>query len=252
MNDPLRVTCKRPLGNRLMTLGVLSAVIVLGWVVGTASAAHDPAVVQSSCRAGSKPAVIAGNFKCLKAGVACRSRYQNVYRKYSFHCVDGRLRKGKGTTPPTGGGSSDPPYVPPYVPPAPLFQAGHYKGQTSQNETFEFDVTTDSLGVRGLRTGQINLGCTPPAHMQNYGFDFGSYTIPLVSDGSFSFDQRYDGSVSFADGTIRPSQNEAIITGHLSGAVAVGSLLVHTVFSNSGTVWDCGSGLQTWTATRTG
>jgi hypothetical protein len=123
-----------------------------------------------------------------------------------------------------------------------VFQAGHYKGQTSQNENFEFDVVSDVYsGVRGLKTGQINLGCTPPAH-----------TIPLASDGSFSYDQKYQSSISFEDGTTRPTQDEAIITGHISGAVAVGSLLLHTIFANAGTGWDCGSGLQTWTATKIG
>lgn len=213
-------------------------------MVGAATAAHDPAGVASSCRAGSKPAVIAGNFRCLKAGVGCKSRYQKTYRKYSFHCVDGRLRKGKGIPLPTGGGSSEPPYVPP----PPVFQTGHYKGQTSQSENFEFDV--DFSGVRGLKTGQVNLGCTPPQHLWMYGYDFGAYSIPLATEGSFSYDQKYQSSLTFTDGTLAPTQNEVIITGHISGAVAVGNLQLHTVYAKSGTVWDCGSGLQTWTATR--
>ena len=74
--------------------------------------------------------------------------------------------------------------------------------------------------------------------------------IPLMSDGSFNYDAHYQGSISFDDGTSRPTQDEAIITGHLSGAVAVGSLLLHTTFAYNGSGWDCGSGLQTWTATR--
>ena len=233
---------------RRTVLGVCSIAVVLTWTVGSAVASHDPASVTASCRPGSKAAIVAGNFKCLKAGVACKSRYQVTYRKYGFHCVDGRLRKGKGA-PPSGGGASDPP---PYVPPPPVFQAGHYKGQTSQNENFEFDVTSDVLsGVRGLKTGQVNLGCTPPGHVWINGYDFGAYSIPLVADGGFSFDERYDGSIVFPDGT-RPTQNELIITGHIAGAVAIGNLQLHTVFSDSGTVWDCGSGLQTWTATRVG
>ena len=237
---------------RRAAVGVFSAAIVLVCAVGSAAASHYPASMTASCRAGSKPAVVAGNFKCLKAGVACKSRYQATYRKYGFHCLDGRLRKGKGVKPPAGGGASDPPYVPP-PPAAPVFQAGHYKGQTSQNENFEFDVTSDAYsGVRGLRTGQINLGCTPPAHLWGAGFDFGAYTIPLVADGSFSFDQRYDSTILFGDSTVRPTQNELILSGHISGAVAIGNLQLHTVFSDSGTVWDCGSGLQTWTATRVG
>jgi hypothetical protein len=130
-----------------------------------------------------------------------------------------------------------------------VFQTGHYKGQTSQSENFEFDV--DFSGVRGLKTGQVNLGCTPPQHLWMYGYDFGAYSIPLATDGSFSYDQKYQSSLTFTDGTFAPTQNELTITGHISGAVALGNLQLHTVYAKSGTVWDCGSGLQTWTATRT-
>lgn len=175
-------------------------------------------------------------------------RYQQAYRKYGFHCAGGRLRKGKGTT--AGAGSSEPPYTPP---PPPLFQPGHYKGQTSQNENFEFDVTADSLGVQGLKTGQINLGCDPPAHLWNYGFNFGSYVTPIAADASFTIDYGYQSWIDFGDSYGQsPTSDHLSIMGHLTGSIAVGNLQLRTIFTHAGTPYSCGSGLQTWTATRIG
>src|SRR5262245_19266768 len=39
-----------------------------------------------------KPAVIGGNFKCLRVGQQCAARYQGAYRKYGFHCTKSRLQ----------------------------------------------------------------------------------------------------------------------------------------------------------------
>ena len=43
MNDALLAPCKHLFSKRPIALALFSAVIVLGWVVGTATAAHDPA-----------------------------------------------------------------------------------------------------------------------------------------------------------------------------------------------------------------
>lgn len=43
MNDALFAPCMHLFSKRPIALALFSAVIVLGWVVGTATAAHDPA-----------------------------------------------------------------------------------------------------------------------------------------------------------------------------------------------------------------
>jgi hypothetical protein len=197
--------------------------------------------VASACRSGSKPAVIGGKFKCLKVGQRCQKRYEKQYRKYGFRCVSGRLRKYVTSPPP----APTPPPAP-QPPPPPPGQPGHYKGLTSQNEDFEFDVTSDGRGVRGLITGQINQGCTPGGSLYGGNQNFGSYVIPIASDGSFTFDQTFQTSVD-----VYPATAHLRISGHLAGAVGVGNLRMTTTFTYSGTPYSCESGLLTWTATRT-
>jgi len=203
----------------------------------------------ASCRSGSKPAIIAGNFKCLRVGDRCRVSYQASYRKYGFRCVAGHLRKrsaGGGThesTPPPVA----PPVTPPVAPPPPPGIPGHYKGLTSQSEDLEFDVTSDGRGVIGFKTGQINQGCTPPAHIYGGYLNFGTYTMPLRADGSFSLTYTEQATVGS-----NPATGTVSVSGHLNGSVAIGNVERKTAFTENGTSYSCGSGLQTWTATRTG
>jgi hypothetical protein len=39
--------------------------------------------------------------------------------------------------------------------------AEHYKGMTSQNEDFEFDVASDGMSLSNIVTGQVNESCDP-------------------------------------------------------------------------------------------
>jgi hypothetical protein len=142
------------------------------WIFGTAGAgvalvtmigavvlmSTAPEANAASCARGTKPAVIGGNFKCLRVGQRCLTRYQGAYRRYSFHCTNGRLRRGTGlsVTP-----APSPVTPPPPPAPTPAAVDGHYKGKTSQNETFEFDIGGHGSLFNGLETGQINVGCTP-------------------------------------------------------------------------------------------
>ena len=78
-----------------------TAAATVAAAVSSASAKTQPEAAMagtdsraSSCSRGSKPAIIAGNFKCLRVGQRCSMRYQGSYRKYSLHCVNGRLRRG--------------------------------------------------------------------------------------------------------------------------------------------------------------
>jgi hypothetical protein len=77
--------------------------------------------------------------------------------------------------------------------------------------------------------------------------NFGTATIPIAADGSFTIDLSYQ-SVVDQD----PSTGHLTIIGHLSGAMATGTLSDTVSFTHEGTQYSCGSGLQTWTATRSG
>lgn len=182
-----------------------------------------------ACPTGTTRAVIGGKVKCLRAGQTCKLRYQAAYKRKGFTCVKGRLRKNRPPTPPP--------------PPA---QPGHYHGTTSQLETIDMDVTSDGRTVTNIHTGQINQGCTPPGHLSGGGIQ--SATKMLGSDGSFVIDFDYSGS--FSDGT--PYSEHFNLTGRFSGASATGTLTVTMNFTANGTAYACGSGQQTWTATRTG
>ncbi len=79
-------------------VALIGAIVFAAGGVG-AGAMTTPASSSASCRPGFKPAIIGGNFKCLKVGQRCLSRYQASYRKYGFTCTRGRLRK-KTSVPP--------------------------------------------------------------------------------------------------------------------------------------------------------
>jgi hypothetical protein len=228
-----------------LVVGGLSSVASGALTMTAARAGSAPTGESASCSRGFKPAIIAGKFKCLKSGQKCAKRNQKAYRKYGFSCVNGHLRKG---APPPA-----PPPAPPAPPPAPAplptppAQPGHYKGLSSQLTNFEFDVTPDGNFVTHLVTGQINEGCSPGGSLSGGDLNFGTATIPIAADGSFTIDLSYQSRVDQD-----PSTGHLTIIGHLSGAMATGTLSDTVSFTHEGTQYSCGSGLQTWTATRTG
>ena len=122
---------------------------------------------------------------------------------------------------------------------------GHYKGVTSQSETFEFDIVNGGLNFRGLKTGQINEGCTPQFHLYGGNVDWPNYVVPVTLAGDFTLDT----SVTYADSNW--AAGHVTIRGHMTGQVGSGSLEVKDAFTYNGTAYTCGSGLQTWTVTRT-
>jgi hypothetical protein len=123
------------------------------------------------------------------------------------------------------------------------FQPGHYVGRTSQNESFAIDVNSTGTGVSGLSIEQINQSCTPQYNIYGNTINWGSYTVPLASDGSFKFDWVYQGTLG---GSI-PTSDHLTVSGRVSsGGVAVGSLVLTTSFSGH----SCNSGQQSWTAAR--
>jgi hypothetical protein len=111
------------------------------------------------------------------------------------------------------------------------------------------DVTANGTAVTNVTTGQINEGCTPGGVTLSGGnFHSGAGLIPLAPDGSFRIDFDYRGN--FSDGT--PYTGHFTIAGKFSGSSVTGTLSDSTNFTFSGTAYTCGSGVQTWTATRTG
>jgi hypothetical protein len=220
---------------------VLAAAGVVLWAGTSAVAAPDAA---SACPAGTKRAVIGGKVKCLRAGQACKLRYQAAYKRYGFRCVAGHLRKNTPKPPVTPPVEPPPPPAPP-PPPPPRAQPGHYKGTTSQLTVIEFDVTADSSTVLNLATGQVNQGCTP--HASLYGGGVHNVGAAILPDLTFRRDFVYDTSVG-SD----PAHATFTITGQFSGAAATGTLQASVTFTHEGVAYACGSGLQTWTATRTG
>jgi hypothetical protein len=229
------------MGRRLSFLLVAVAVLVAAASSVAAATVNTaaPRAQAAGCPAGSKRAVIGGQVKCLRAGQKCKAKYRAAYKRAGFTCVNGRLRKRSVTPPP-----EPPAPPPPPPPPAPPATPGHYKGTTSQNEIIEFDVSQDGSRVVALLTGQINEGCNPPAHL--YGGNLHDGTVPIVADGTFKLDFDYTSTVG-GD----PSKGHFTLTGKFSGAGATGTLEDKVSFTHEGTAYSCGSGTQTWTATRT-
>jgi hypothetical protein len=209
-----------------MHIGRHSLVAVLaGALLCAAWTAADAGSSPSACRAGTKRALIGGKVKCLRVGQTCKTRYQAAYRRYGFTCVKGRLHKRPA--------------------PAPPAQAGHYHGTTSQVEVIDLDVTADGKNVTNATTGQINQGCTPPLHLAGGGLQ--GATARIAADGTFLIEFDFQSNVSGV-----PSTGHFKVTGRFTGATVAGTLTVTTSFSVNGTAYSCGSGQQTWTATRTG
>jgi hypothetical protein len=140
-----------------------------------------------------------------------------------------------------------PPSTPPPPSPPPGVTPGHYEGKTADNEVFRFDVNADGKGLSNLQTGQINESCDPPAYLSG-GNLTGPGPFPIAADGTFSISQTLSGTVSGSASTIN-----ALITGRVSGGSASGTYRVDTTFTAAdGTGYNCSSGNQPWTATRTG
>jgi hypothetical protein len=211
--------------------------LIVGALVCAASTATAADSFPDACRAGTKRAVIGGKVKCLRAGQVCRARYQVSYKKVGFTCVKGHLRKR----------AAPPAPQPPAPPPAPPAQPGHYHGTTSQLEVIDFDVTSSGTTVTNISTGQINEGCTPAGSLGGGNFRSGGVAIPIAVDGTFKIDGDYTGTVGGS-----PSTGHLTLIGHFTGATASGTLEDKTSFTYNGVAYSCGSGQQTWTASRTG
>jgi hypothetical protein len=137
--------------------------------------------------------------------------------------------------------------APPPPPPAPAAAPGHYEGQTSQDETFAFDVTADGRGLVNLTTGQINESCTPPGNLSGGNIGPVAETFPVALDGSFTI----SGGGPLTVGGV-PAVDKIVIAGRIADGTASGTLRDDTSLSLAGVSYACSSGDQTWTATKVG
>jgi Calx-beta domain/RTX calcium-binding nonapeptide repeat (4 copies) len=129
-----------------------------------------------------------------------------------------------------------------------IAQPGHYKGTTSQNELFEFDVTSDGANISGLRTGQINESCVPPTiTLAGGNLDFGSRAFPIAPDGALNINVTLFGTVAGF-----PLKAVITIAGRFSGPAASGTFLEVDTFALAGINFTCTSNNQTWNVTRAG
>jgi hypothetical protein len=127
---------------------------------------------------------------------------------------------------------------------------GHYSGRTSQNETFEFDVINGGRTFRGLKTGQVNQGCTPSFGLYGGNFNWPSYAVPISLSGDFTIDTDLTGGTIDHDS---PSTGHLTIRGHITGQAGSGTFEEKTSFTyKNGVFYTCTSGLQTWTVIRQG
>jgi hypothetical protein len=123
---------------------------------------------------------------------------------------------------------------------------GHYDGRTSQNEIFAFDVSADGTMITGLRTGQINQSCDPPDFYLSGGY-LNNWSGSIQRDGGFTLGYNGPGTVGG-----NPATFKITIVGRFGTGTASGTIRDDVSWTQSGTAYNCSSGDQTWSATKTG
>lgn len=201
--------------------------------------ARGGGAASGSCAAGAKPAIVAGNFKCLRVGAPCVRRYQSTYRRYGFSCVNGKLRKYVKPRPaPTT--TVVVTTTAPAPPPPPVYQTGHYVGTTSQFQPISFDITAGQ--IQNVTSGDINESCSPQTNI--YGNHLSIPQYPLNADGSFDDEWSGQGTI----GTF-PANYHTVVAGRVQGGLASGTIKIDNSFDAYSVGYVCSSGLVTWTAT---
>ena len=229
---------------------LIVAVAVGATVVTSALGAVSPgrvSIAGGSCAAGSKPAIIAGTFKCLRVGSSCAAKYRVTYRRLGFSCVSGRLHK----------------YVKPHKPPTttivvttpapapPVYLTGHYVGTTSQYQPISFDVAQGE--IQNMTSGDINASCSP-----SFSLSGGNLDVPSLSingDGSFGTSWTYTGTLTETRGGNAGASatytETNMLAGRVQGGIASGTVKEDSSFELFSVGYVCSSGLVTWTATLT-
>ncbi len=75
-------------------LAVCALVVGLGFLASPATPLPHGLIGNATpCSSGSIAAVIGGKHLCLKTGQACKAKLERQYRRYRFHCQNGRLTR---------------------------------------------------------------------------------------------------------------------------------------------------------------
>ena len=91
------------------------------------------------------------------------------------------------------------------------------------------------------------MGCTPQFYIYWNYLNWPDYVVPVSPSGDFTIDTDLTG---WRVGDW-PASEHVTIRGHMAGPVGTGSLEMKTEFNGNGVAYTCGSGLQTWTVTKT-
>jgi hypothetical protein len=150
-----------------------------------------------------------------------------------------------GATPPT---PPPPPPAPPPPPPppAPPTQVGNYVGTTSQNERITFDVVNSGRTVTNIKINAVNFSCDPRRYNLFGPFDGGSSSATIRSDGTFSAEGTYPGTVGPYAATYAVA-----IAGRFSASIAAGTFKWDVTFNDGGGQLNCTSGTVTWNVAKT-
>lgn len=230
-------------GVRALTVVAGVALVSLGL---SAPASSGPSSVAGSCVSGSTPAIVGGNFRCLRVGAQCSARSQEVYRRYGYRCVNGRLRKYVKSRPAPTTTVVVTTQAPP---PTPLYQTGHYVGTTSQYQPISFDVIRGQ--IQNGKSGDINASCNPGFSTYGNTLDLTWWTID--ADGSVNASWSWTSTMSITGGpnagSSFPEQGTTTFSAHIQGATAAGTIRKDFSFDAFSVGYVCSSGLVTWTAT---
>lgn len=128
----------------------------------------------AACAKGAVAARIGGKSVCLRAGMACKTMYNSIYKKHGFTCISGHLRTAPTPKPPSPTPTPVPPYSPPTGPVGPgnttvdvgLFDASNGQGFIVLSQTtipsgmVTFVITNNcffrcSFDLQGIKAGTI-------------------------------------------------------------------------------------------------
>lgn len=124
---------------------------------------------------------------------------------------------------------------------------GSYKGATNEGNYVFFDVVGATLV--NFRVNDLPQTCSGPYRIYGQA-NFTGITSQIASDGSFTIQQQYGGTLTWDSGGTTPDFNRVVIKGYVRDAAASGTVTITTEFSRDGQPVTCSSGLLTWSATR--
>ena len=124
----------------------------------------------------------------------------------------------------------------------PVATPGHYAGSTNHGNHVTFDVSADGRTISNVSFDAVDEGCT-----YNYYLDAPlqlTYPISINSDGSFSSDFTWSGTLSG-----QPATDTGTFEGRFSGGSVAGTITrSDDLYNDSGGTHVQCSGNETWTA----